>query len=106
MSLISEEIADKLSSRGLLRPLIVSWYDNTTNEDRWSQEVSLEICGTNGKIYNIRGARTTKINMPEQSMAVNLKKCPYLSDIVIPDLEEAILAIMIGEDNLHLKKVT
>ena len=74
VSLIVEEIADKLSLRGPLRPLIALWYDNATNEDRGSREVSLDIRSTNGKIYKIRGARTIKMNMPGQLMTVNLKK--------------------------------
>ncbi|XP_043485170.1 uncharacterized protein LOC122513008 [Leptopilina heterotoma] len=105
VSLISEEMADKLGLRGPRRPLIASWYDNTTNEDHASREVNLEIRGINGKTFNIRDARTTKMNMPGQSMTVNSKKWPYLRDIDIPDLNEAVPTIMIGEDNLHLKKV-
>ncbi|XP_051172885.1 uncharacterized protein LOC127289150 [Leptopilina boulardi] len=105
VSLISEEMADRLSLQGPRRPLIASWYDNTTNEDHSSRQVSLEIKGLNGKVYKINNVRTTKMQMPGQTMNVNLDKWPYLRDLDIPDLENAKPTIMIGEDNVHLKKI-
>ncbi|XP_043482111.1 uncharacterized protein LOC122511116 [Leptopilina heterotoma] len=105
VSLISDDIANQLGLKGPKRPLITSWYDDSTNEDRESRQVSLEIRGTTGKTYTIKNARTTKMKMPGQSMTVDVEKWPYLKDVDIHDLDNATPTIMIGEDNLHVKKV-
>lgn len=104
VSLISEQVANQLELKGLVRPLIASWFDDTINVDQKSREVSVEIRGASGKTFLLREARAINMQMPGQSMTVDPKKWPHLKNLEIPKLRNAIPSIMIGEDNVHLKR--
>ncbi|XP_043475015.1 uncharacterized protein LOC122506767 [Leptopilina heterotoma] len=106
ISLINSKIADRLGLKGPVEPLIATWYNNESVKEDHSRLVSVEICGSSGKKYLLQDVQMTNaLKLPEQSMKIDPEKWPHFKNLDIPDLDNAIPTIMIGEDNLHLKRI-
>lgn len=99
VTLIEEEIADKMGIQGKICPLEMGWTQNVTSRDETSRKVQFKISGkVNSKKYDITNARTVKkLALPNQNINLHevARHFTYLKDADLPDLTEAIPTVLI-----------
>ncbi|XP_055614840.1 uncharacterized protein LOC129761155 [Toxorhynchites rutilus septentrionalis] len=105
LSLIDEEIANKLGLNGRIDPLILKWTQNVTRNEQNSRRVQVRINGNNEKEYVMKGVRTIKnLQLPEQSFnkEVMEKRYPYLKNLPLSSYSSIRPTILIGLSHSHL----
>ncbi|XP_055622871.1 uncharacterized protein LOC129766371 [Toxorhynchites rutilus septentrionalis] len=105
LSLIDEEIANKLGLNGRIDPLMLKWTQNVTRNEQNSRRVQVRINGNNEKEYVMKGVRTIKnLQLPEQSFnkEVMEKRYPYLKNLPLSSYSSIRPTILIGLSHSHL----
>lgn len=106
-TLIEDDIAKRLNLVGPVVPLLMGWTKEITNLEEQSMQVKLGISavGNHSERYTIKNVRTVKhLSLPTQCLnPTNLRKnYPYLKDVDLVCLKNAIPTILIGLDNTNL----
>lgn len=83
VTLIEEEVADKLMLNGPIKPLVMGWTKDIVSREYKTRMVKFTISGlSSSKKYKIANARTVKrLSLPQQTMNVEslTTRYPYLS---------------------------
>ena len=105
LTLLDEEIADKLKLQGNIDPLCLKWTQNVSRNETTSRRVRLWISGSTKRKYALKGVRTVRnLQLPTQSVNYQdlCKKFSYLQNLPIKDLKNAQPKILIGLNHSHL----
>lgn len=106
VSLLDQELADKLELSGIPDPLNLAWTGDITRSENLSQAVHLKISARNGqKQFCLPDVRTVaNLSMQPQSIdAAKLKQeFPHLSPADLPDMDQARPRLVIGVDQAKL----
>jgi transposase InsO family protein len=107
VSLIDEDIADKLELPGTEDPLCIRWTGNTFKSENNSKRVNLQISGVGAgmKKFQLKNIRTiSNLGLPRQSLDVLMlkKQFPYLQDVPLENYKEVQPQILIGMDHFKL----
>uniref|UniRef100_A0A182YPA5 Peptidase aspartic putative domain-containing protein n=1 Tax=Anopheles stephensi TaxID=30069 RepID=A0A182YPA5_ANOST len=106
LTLIEQEIANKLNLRGKLEPLTMTWTKNISTREDNSRLVECMIQGKSEKTkYQLKMARTVaNLQLPQQTIDKDqlLVKYPHMKDIPIDSYFNARPSILIGLNHSHL----
>ena len=104
-SLVKREVQKFLKIEGKSRPLVMTWTNGGIQEEPESEEITLQIRGTNGKEFTLFQLRTVDdLSLPSQSLdAISLKKrYKHLKDIEIESYNNASPTILLGLSHSYL----
>lgn len=106
LTLMENELADKLGLIGEPDPLCLVWTSNVTRQEPESKRVALDISSIrNDRRYQIKDVRTVnKLVLPVQTLDVKdlSNQFKHLRDLPIDGYEKAAPKILIGLNNAHL----
>ncbi|XP_055614677.1 uncharacterized protein LOC129761002 [Uranotaenia lowii] len=106
ITLIENSIADALELDGAAGRLCLSWTADITRDEPNSKWVSLEVSGeSNSRRFPLTNIRTVqKLSLPVQTLKFKQlsSRFPHLAGLPVSDYDDAILQILIGNDNAHL----
>ncbi|XP_058445846.1 uncharacterized protein LOC131427001 [Malaya genurostris] len=105
LTLIDEQVADKLQLKGMIDPLRLKWTQNVSRDERNSRRVHLWINGEGKKSYALKGVRTVKnLQLPTQSLDTEMIKNRYkhLRNLPVKRYSDVQPKILIGLNHTHL----
>ncbi|XP_041773788.1 uncharacterized protein LOC121594522 [Anopheles merus] len=105
LTLMEEDLANKLGLQGRQYPLTMTWTQNLTVEQDTSRRVQLTIVNDQGKEFLLKEVRTVKnLQLPQQTIDTNrlLALYPHLKGIKIESFTNAYPTILIGLSHSHL----
>ncbi|XP_050072670.1 uncharacterized protein LOC126560760 [Anopheles maculipalpis] len=104
MTLVDEDLAEKLGVKGVVEPLCIRWTGNTTRVEAGSRRVNLEV-GPIGSTrrFAVNSVRTVPaMNLPRQSFVQDEGRWEHLKQLPIQEYKDAEPKMLIGLDNLRL----